>query len=90
MKYRNIIFLQNSQDFDDFHSNKGFGSGVEGFFNSHESEMIEYLSQWDYGEGEEMNDCGAGSNDDIYNEGNYQLSYNSRLGYAGLCEVLKV
>lgn len=86
--YTTIVFLQNSQDFDDF---KGSGGkGIDGFFDSSDKEMAKFLSQWDYGDApDEGNQKPWGSSDTVKNvnvpgAGKYILTYNSRLGYAGL------
>ncbi len=44
--YQDIIFLQNSQDFN------SFPGGEEGFFEAEEEKQLKYLLQWDTGEGE--------------------------------------
>lgn len=90
-KYREIVFLQNSQDFDDFSGSGGKGS--EGFFDSDEDEMIDFLLQWDYGDnGEESTNPPWGTSDTTYKKriGSklYILTYNFKHGYAGLVEVL--
>lgn len=83
-KYAEIVFLQNSQDFNGFRGSGG--RGVDGFFDSDESEMMDYLMQWDDGEYHEVNSRKPwGTRDDTYKRGKYIMSYNSGLGYAGLC-----
>lgn len=91
-RYYDIIFLQNTQDFDDF-SGSG-GEGVEGFFNSTEDEMFDYLMQWYTPESESSSFYDAppwGDSDISYEKelGNekFIMSYNPNLGYAGLVKV---
>lgn len=83
--YASVVFLQNSQDFNDFRGSGG--KGIEGFFDSSEKEMMKYLQQWDYGDnyGEVVDPMQMkGSRDDVYKSGRYLMTYNSGLGYAGL------
>ena len=82
-KYATIVFLQNSQDFEDF-SGSG-GQGLDGFFDSDKEEMVKYLSQWDYGNYDDVReDPPWGKRDNVSKVGEYILSVNSSLGYAGL------
>lgn len=54
-----------------------------------EEAALEFLKQWDYGEGgETYNENPAGADDDEYRSGNYIMSYNTRIGTIGLCQVL--
>ncbi len=86
--YQQIVFLDKSQDFSSFRGSGG--KGEQGFFDSDEKEMAQYLSQWDYGDGgEEYSGKFWGNSDDttkinIPGAGKYFMTYNSRLGYAGL------
>jgi len=87
-EYGTVVFMQNSQDFDDF---KGSGGrGQEGFFDSSEKEMAKFLSQWDMGYQDEVDSRKPwGSSDTVRKitipgAGKYILTYNSGLGYAGL------
>ena len=51
-----------------------------------EAAAVEYLSQWDCGDGggEVMDEPASGEADDVYEDEHYRLSYNTRLGYIGL------
>jgi hypothetical protein len=88
IEYCDIVFLDKTQDFEDF-SGSG-GKGREGFFDSGDKEMFDFLMQW-----EDMNysDCRKtkpwGAKDKIYKKGDYIMSYNSSLGYAGLVKKFR-
>lgn len=46
---------------------------------------IDYLREWESGDSFEISDIPAsGKSDDIFESGNYRLSYNTRFGYIGL------
>lgn len=83
-EYATIVFLQNSDDFDDF---KG---GAEGFFDASDKEKAKYLSQWDYGDYDDVSSKKPwGSGDtvvkvNVSGAGKYILTYNDSLEYAGL------
>jgi len=53
-----------------------------------EEVAIEYLLQWDYGEGEYHNHSCWGNSDTVYNQDDLILTYNERLGYIDLCRQL--
>ena len=53
-----------------------------------EAEAIEYLLQWDYGEGQEYNYPCWGTSDTVYNQDDLILTYNKVLGYICLCRQL--
>lgn len=57
----------------------------------HQGELaaIDFLSQWDFGPESQHTAEPApwGSGDRLYRSGQYILSYNTRLGYVGLCRV---
>lgn len=83
--YAEVVFLQRDFDFDDF--NGSGGTGQNGFFDSDEKEMIEYLKQWDYGDnyGDVVDPMQQkGSRDRVYKKGQYLMTYDSGLGHAGL------
>ena len=57
-----------------------------------EEALVDYLSQWDYGDhvpSEE--DHGAGDSDTVreMRDGAYLLTYNTRYGYCGLCRIVE-
>ena len=89
-KYTQIVFLQNSQDFESFRGRGG--KGEDGFFNSPYKEKAKFLSQWDYGSESEYDTRSkpsAGTHDTVVKinvpmAGKYILTYNRGLGYAGL------
>lgn len=83
-EYVSIVFLQNSQDFDNFKGKKG-PEAQSAFFEASDEEKLKYLQQWDYGDsGETCPKPSHGSSDRIYKKGDYIMSYNPGLGYAGL------
>jgi hypothetical protein len=51
-----------------------------------EEAAVEYLAQWDMGDGGDIHDEPAsGNSDDVYEtDDGYRLSYNTGLGYIGL------
>ncbi|MBD3261449.1 MAG: hypothetical protein GF334_07175 [Candidatus Altiarchaeales archaeon] len=89
-KFGEIVFMQNPQDFSGFVSKSGFGKGEKAFFESPDDEKIKYLSQWDHGDVGEVRDKPShGSSDTVYRKGDYVLSYNPSLGYAGLERIVE-
>lgn len=75
MKYKNIIFLQGDSA----------NEALDILDDSGKMAAIDYLSQWDYGDHDDIrDDLGAGSSDRIFEHGEYILTYNLRLGYIGL------
>ena len=84
MKYASIVFLQGDQ--------------AEEVFNilhkKGEKEAYNYLLQWNCGDSpiEENTNVGFtpwGLTDELYEEGNYVMSYNNTIGYIGLTQVIK-
>ena len=53
-----------------------------------EEVAIEYLKQWDYGEGQEYNHSYWGKGDTVYNQDDLILTYNKTFGYISLCRQL--
>jgi len=53
-----------------------------------EASAIEYLEQWNYGEGERYNCPYWGKNDTVYTQDDLILTYNILFGYIGLCRRL--
>ncbi len=50
-----------------------------------EAAALDYLADWDNGDGyARCAEPGAGTDDDVYADGDYILTYNVRLGYIGL------
>lgn len=76
MKYERIVFLQGEEATAALDELEAHG----------EEEAIEYLSQWDMGDGGDIHDEPAsGDSDNVYeSDDGYRLSYNTRLGYIGL------
>ena len=80
MKYRNIVFVQ--------------GEEAEKVLNildkQGEEAALNYLLQWNYGDSpeEEREDQPWGNSDIIYKKDNFVMSYNEKIGYAGLIEVI--
>lgn len=53
-------------------------------------QALDYLTRWDNGEPVRTYDVPPwGSGDDIHQRGDYVLSYNTRLGYAGLVRIVR-
>ena len=52
-----------------------------------DGEMVDYLAQWDYGDGEEQAAPSAGTADQTVEKDGYALSFNFGLGYAGLDRI---
>jgi hypothetical protein len=82
-KYEDIIFLH--QDSEESHE------ALAILEDCGEHETMEFLKQWDYGDCpvEERPDAPRGTDDTNYQEGDYIMSYNTRLGYIGLIKVIK-
>lgn len=80
MQYQRIVFMQGDEADEPLRILDEQG----------EESAIEYLSQWDYGEGEVFDDPSSGTDDDVYETGDgYRLSYNTRLGYIGLESIIE-
>lgn len=79
MKYREIVFLQ--------------GEGADEALNileeKGEKKALDFLLEFDYGEGEITERAPWGSADILYKRKNYVMSYNNRIGYVGLTEIIK-
>jgi hypothetical protein len=76
-KYQNVIFMQGDDAIEPLKILDD--KGVE--------DAVEYLAQWDYGEGEVI-DWPAGTNDDYEEVGEYIIMWNSRLGYIGMVKKM--
>jgi len=75
-KYATIISLN---DYEDEKVNAFLENKID------ESEIIDYLSGWDYGEYHYLNDCiSPGSYDYVGQKDPYFLIYNRGLGYVSL------
>lgn len=80
MRYQQIVFLQES-DADEFFKIKN---------ELGEDAALEYLMQWDYGDSDDIRDeSSAGDNDFEYGVGDYVVSYNPYIYYAGLQKIVK-
>lgn len=78
MKYQQIVFAQ-GDDYND----------VETVLESDgPDEAVNHLSQWDNGDGELTDQPPWGTDDQIHRSGDYILSYNTRVGYAGLVRAM--
>ena len=53
-----------------------------------EEVAIEYLEQWDFGEGQEYDYPYWGNGDTVYKQDDLILTYNKKFGYIGLCRQL--
>lgn len=78
MPYQHVVFMQGEEA----------GEAFKMLNSSGEEAVIDYLAQWDYGEGEIAGMTGAGRNDDTYRSGKYLLSWNENFDYIGLEKVL--
>lgn len=85
MPYQDIVFMQ-GDDADeplrilyDKHDDSVVWS-----FPDKTAETVEYLTQWETGEGEIRDETAAGSADDFATVGNYRLTWNLGLSYIGL------
>lgn len=80
-KYYEIVFMQGEEA----------DEPLKILDNKGESAAIEYLADWDYGGEMEHTEVEApwGPHDDTFEEDDYVLSYNDRLGYIGLVRKVK-
>ena len=80
MKYERIVFMQ-GEDAE---------AAMEELDQHGEEAAIEYLAQWDMGDGGDIHDEPAsGSSDNVYeSEDGYRLSYNTHLPYIGLERII--
>ena len=83
--YKQIVFVQGDEA-DEIINNLYSIDGSTAHGASAESikEAVEYLKQWETGDEEVEIELGAGSIDDIWEEGDYILSANMGLTYVGL------
>ena len=74
-EYRDIVFMQDEE------AEEALGiferEGVE--------QVINFLAEWDCGEGTIRPELPCGTSDDVYQRGDYFLTVNQRIGYIGLC-----
>lgn len=79
MKYQDVVFAQGDDADEPLQILRS--QGIEA--------AIEYLAQWDHGEGVFNDKPQAGSGDITYtSKDGYRLSYNHRLGYIGLEKII--
>lgn len=83
IKYHNIIFMY---DYDDEQAERFLNGALEDNIMT-ESEMIDYLSQWDYDETIGENREPWGTEDETFEIDDYVLSWNTRLGYVALTRL---
>ena len=78
-QFRHIVFMQEPES----------GSIPDQFLSGEisSSEIVDYLAQWDFGEGEISDTPGNGTSDSTERVGDYLLSWNSRLWYVGLSAI---
>ena len=79
-QFLNIVFLQNEEAAKPLKILKEQG----------EAAALQFLCQWDYAEddGEVYEENPGGNGDSVYREGNYIMTYNTSLGYIGLCKIM--
>jgi hypothetical protein len=74
--YADIIFLQDSEAYE----------ALDILDQCGEEEALNHLKQWDMGQYDvEMDSPGAGSYDSTYERDGYIMTWNSGIGYIGLC-----
>jgi hypothetical protein len=79
-KYQRIVFMQGEEA----------DEALKILDEQGEDAAVEHLAQWDYGEGEVMDEPSSGDSDDVHEtDDGYRLSYNTRLGYIGLESILE-
>jgi hypothetical protein len=77
-KYISVVFLQDHEPEECW----------ELLHHDGEEALLDYLKEWDYGDGGESYDSPPwGSHDDIYQKGLYVLSYNLGMGYVSLTRI---
>ena len=79
-KYMEIVFIQNEEA----------ETPLKILEEQGEDAAMNYLRQWDYGDddGEIYYRNPGGSGDSAYRKGNFVMSYNTSLGYIGLCKII--
>ena len=78
MSFQRIVFAQGDDAIEP----------LEILDNQGDDAAIEYLSQWDTGEGQVSEKPSNGSSDYVVEKDGYRLSYNLRLGYIGLERIV--
>ena len=91
-EYAQIVFMQNSQDFDEFTDKSTGEKGVDAFFGASEKDMMDFLMQWEQGDRGEVSKTEPwGTNDKKFEkkvgDDTYIMSYNSGMEYASLVRV---
>ena len=79
MPYINIVFLQESEA----------DEAMEILNNDGKMACIEYLSQWDFGDGLEEEDSPWGKADELFQHEDLVLSWNSGLPYVSLTRIVE-
>ena len=78
MEYENIIFLQ------EHHAEEA----ITILDNDGREAAMDYLKQWDYGDGGDYSDNPPwGTSDSIYRSGDYIMTFNARMPYIGLTKI---
>ena len=79
-KYMEIVFIQNEEA----------ETPLKILEEQGEDAAMNYLRQWDYSDddGEIYDRNPGGSGDSAYRKGNYVMTYNTSLGYIGLCKII--
>ena len=78
MKYKEIVFMQGEE------ANEPLD-----LLDEDEDKCLEYLLQWDYGEGEEYEKEPWGAVDRLIKKGKYVINYNYHMEYIGLTEIIE-
>ncbi len=78
MKFQRIVFLQGDE-----------ADKVLTMWNEDHHKALEYMLQWDNGDGDIENFPSAGTSDFTKDIGEYRITYNHRLEYIGLERLLK-
>ena len=75
MRYQGIVFMQGDEAAGALDHLERYG----------EEAAIDFLAEWDFGNGEVRDHTSVGEHDDLYEtDDGMRLSYNTRLGYIGL------
>lgn len=78
MGYEDIIFMQGEEA----------NEALEILESKGEIAVIEFLSNWDYGDGPINEESQAGISDRTFKDGDYLLTWNFRWGYIGLERIV--
>lgn len=78
MPYQNIVFMQGDEAI----------SVLDMIENQSEQDALEYLLQWDYGDGLEEENQPWGESDKLFLHDNLVLSWNTGIPYVSLTRII--